>query len=176
MKQIILEDHFEFKQKAILIILSVLPLLFMLSFLINFKRIHDEKFIASLLIFILSFLLFSFFTVLIFSKKGIRIDGQEIYWILTFAGKSFYSKKINRDYKSIFTVLSKNVLQKNIYLSTGGADLSYKYINHEFVALSNNHLVKEHLITVNSQDKMMNLKMMLESNSALKYEMYSPNK
>jgi Mn2+/Fe2+ NRAMP family transporter len=176
MKQIILEDQFEFKQKAVLITLSILPLLFILSFFINFNNIQPGKLIFALSMFILSFTLFICFLILTFFKKGIKVMDNEIYFTLSFMGKPFYSKKIDIEDKKIFTILKKNVLQKNSYLSAGGADISYKYLNFEFVALSRNHLIKKHLITLNSLDYVDNLKELLENNSLLKYEVYSPNK
>jgi hypothetical protein len=174
MKQIILEDQFEFKQKAILIILSILPLIFILSFFINFKHIQPQNLIFDLSMFILSFTLFICFLILPFLKKGIKVKDSEIYLTLSFMRKLFYSKKIDIGNEKIFTILKKNVLQKNSYLSAGGADISYEYLNFEFVALSTNHLTKKHLITLNSLDYVNNLKELLENDSTLKYEVYSP--
>jgi hypothetical protein len=176
MKRIILEDQFEFKQKAVLIILSILPLLFILSFYINFNNIQPDNLTFTLLMFILSFTLFICFLILTFIKKGIKVKDNEIYCTLSFMGKHFYSKKIDIEDKKIFTFLKKNVLQKNSYLSAGGADISYEYSCFKFVALSRNHLINKHLITLNSLDYVDNLKEFLEKNSLLKYEVYSPNK
>ncbi|WP_395049950.1 hypothetical protein [Flavobacterium sp.] len=175
MKKIIVEDSFDFKQKAILLILTSIPLLFVFAFFYNIKNfINTDKFILNF-IFLLVALLFSILGfIIMFSKKGFNINNGNLYLSYTFLQKNIYYKNVSLNNKIAFTIFNKRVTQNNTYLSAGGADLSYKYINNDIVLLSQNHLEKTIIITINSSDNANALKVFLENYSGLKYEIYSP--
>ena len=173
---IVLDHTFDFKQKAILLVLSLIPVLFLIGLINNSDKLLDSKnTIIIIFVFFLSISLLLILLSIIFSKKGFLYRNNSVYLSYTFLNKSIYSKKILLDGKTSFTFLKQNILQKNTYLSAGGADLSYKDISFSIVLLNKNHTQKKHLITVNSIKNIEELKLFLENVTNLKYEIYHPN-
>lgn len=177
MKIIILEDNFEFKQKAILGVVASFALLFLLSFALNFNNIiNSQNFIISVIILIVSIIFFCVLVPLIFSRKGIKTENNKLFLTHSFLGKLLYFKEVETKNRKVFTILKNNVLQKNSFLSAGGADLSYKYFKFHFVIIDDRHFNKTTLLTLSSIQNAHKLKLFLERNSGLKYEGYSPQK
>lgn len=175
-KQIVLDDTFDFKQKSILLILSTIPVLFLIGLINNSNEfLSNKNTIIIIFIFSLCISLLSILLSIIFSKKGFLYNNNSIYLSYTFLDKNIYSKSILLDGKTSFTFLKQNILQKNTYLSAGSADLSYKDISFSIVLLNKNHTQKKYLITVNSIKNTKELKLFLEEATNLKYEIYSPN-
>ena len=173
---IVLNDTFDFKQKVILLMLSSIPVLFLIALINNLdKFLSNKNIVIVILIFSLCILLLFFLIAIIFSKKGFLFNNDSFYLSYTFLNKNIYSKIISLDGKTSFTFLKQNILQKNTYLSAGGADLSYKDISFSIVLLNKNHTQKKHLITVNSIKNTEELKLFLEDATNLKYEIYHPN-
>lgn len=170
--QIVLDNTFDFKQKGILLILSSIPVLFLIGLINNSDKLLGGK---NIIIFFLSISLLFILLSIIFSKKGFLYRNNSVYLSYSFLNKSIYSKSILLDGKTSFTFLKQNILQKNTYLSAGGADLSYKNISFSIVLLNKNHTQKKHLITVNSIKNTEELKLFLENVTNLKYEIYHPN-
>ena len=174
MDSIILEDNFEFKQKAMFTVLAFFSLSLFIQFISNFQTIENSEKPRMAFTAILGFAAFIFFVVIMLSKKGIMRKNEELFLIYTFSGKRFYSKNLHLDDKNIFTIFKKNVIQRNVYLSAGRPDLSYKDLRFDFLALDKNHLDKQAIITLNSVDAADDLKLFLEEKH-LKHEVYSPN-
>jgi len=175
MKKIILNYNFEFKQKAILLVPTSFFLYF--SFIcwstLFTNRIEELNYVFFIILFLFSILgigLFGF----TFSKIGFKTFNDQLYKTLSFLNFEFYSKKINPNQKKIFSVLYKNVFQRNDYLSAGAADLSYEFAIQEFVLLDENHITKEPIIKLSSQKYTDQLKLFLEEFGQLKFEIYSP--
>lgn len=176
MNKIILNHNFEFKQKVILLV----PTFFFLYFsyigwqtFFNHK-IEELNYVFFIMLFVFSILGLSL-VALTFSKVGFKICNDKLYKTLSFLQFDFYSKGINSNDKKIFSVLYKNVFQRNDYLSAGGADVSYKFAVQDFVLLSENHLEKQSIVRLNSQELSDHLKVFLEESGKLKFEIYSPN-
>ncbi len=176
MNKVILNDNFEFKQKAMLLV----PAFFFLYFsyigwgtFFNHK-IEELNYVFFIMLFVFSILGISLLA-LTFSKVGFKIHNDELYRTLSFLNFEFYSKKTNPKNNKIFSILYKNVFQRNDYLSAGGADVSYKFAVQDFVLLSDNHLEKESIVRLNSQKHSDELKLFLEDVGKLKFETYSPN-
>lgn len=175
MEKIIVGDSFDFKQKAILSILISIPLLFIFAFFYNIKNfISTDKFIMNFMFLLVALLLSLLGLIIMFSKKGFNINNGKLYLSYTFLHKNIYCKNVSLNNKTAFTIFNKTVIQNNTYLSSGGADLSYKYSNYDIILLSQNHLEKTIIITVNSSDKANALKSFFENYSGLKYEVFSP--
>lgn len=175
-RQIVLDSTFDFKQKVILSILSSIPVLFLIGFINNSNKLLGSKnTILVIFVFTLCISLLFILLSIIFSKKGFLYKNNSIYLSYTFLNRSIYTKNILLDGKTSFTLLKQNILQKNTYLSAGGADLSYKDISFSIVLLNKNHTQKKHLITVNSVKNIEELKLFIENSTNLKYEIYSPN-
>ncbi|GAA3735545.1 MULTISPECIES: hypothetical protein [Flavobacterium] len=176
MNKIILNDNFEFKQKAILLVPTFFFLYFScvgLQTLINHK-IKDLNVAFFIMLFVFSMIGISLL-VLTFSKVGFKVQDNELYRILSFLDFNFYSKKINAKGNKIFSILYKKAFQRNEYLSAGGADVSYNFAVQDFVFLNENHLEKESIVKLNSQKHSEELKLFLEESGKLKFEIYSPN-
>lgn len=176
MRKIILEDTFDFKQKAIFIILFSIPILFLIGLVNNADNLFgNKKLILITLILCFSLLLILFFLSIIFSKKGFLIRNNSLFLSYTFLGRNIYSKSLSLNEKTAFTFFKQNIIQKNTYLSAGGADLSYKDISFTLVLLDKNHTKKKQIITLNSIKNIDKLKLFFESFTNLKHEVYSPN-
>jgi hypothetical protein len=174
--RIVLNDTFDFKQKAILLVLSSIPVLFLIGLINNSdKNTESKNVFLFILISIICILILFLLLLIIFSKKGFLFNNNSLYLSYTFLNKNIYSKIILLDDKTSFTFLKQNILQKNTYLSAGGADLSYKDISFNIVLLNKNHTQKKHLITINSIKNTEELKLFIENATNLKYEIYNPN-
>lgn len=174
MESIILEDNFEFKQKSIFAVLAFFSLSLFLKFISNFQTLENSQKPMLAFIAILGFAAFIFFVVIMFSKKGIMRKNNQLFLIHTFSGKRYYSKNLNVDDKNIFTILKKNVIQRNTYFSAGNPDLSYRDLRFDFLALDKDHIEKQAIVSINSVDVANDLRLFLEKNH-LTYEVYSPN-
>ena len=175
-KNLILEDKFEFKQKAIFFVLMMFPFLVLISLFSKIQSLkHTQINIFSILTAVfICILISSFFLVIAFLKKGLSIENNNLYISYSFLKKNIYRSNVNLNNNNIFSIFNKNVIQNNTYLSAGKVDLSYKYLTYDFVLLNENHLKRSAIITVTSIESKDNLKVFLEENSNLKYEIYSP--
>ncbi len=175
MNKIVLNHNFEFKQKAILLVPTFFFLYFSFICWQTFfnHRIEELNNVFFIILFIFSILGISLLA-LTFSKVGFKVHNNELYKTLSFLNFDFYSKKINPKKNEIFSILYKNVFQRNDYLSAGGADVSYKFAVQDFVLLSENHLEKQSIVKLNSQKYSDELKIFLEESGKLKFEIYSP--
>jgi hypothetical protein len=176
MNKIILNYNFEFKQKAILLIPTAFLLFLSYGcwkalFTGKIERLHELFFIILFVVTFLGLFLFC----LTFSKAGFKSNNNNLYKTVSFLNFEFYAKKINPKGKKIFSILYKNVSQRNDYLSSGGADKSYKFAIQDFILLNENHLEKESVIKLDSQKYSDELKMFLEEFGQLKFEIYSPH-
>ena len=170
MKKISLEDNFDFKQKAIILVLISFPLLMIFSFFNNFQNFkHSDKLILNCILVIICMVISIMLSMIMFSKKGLMFKNGNLYLTYVFIRKTIYSKYINIENKTSFTVFKKKVTQKNSYLSTGGADLSYRYLIFDIMILNQNHLDKEKIMTVNKIESVNKIKLFLEDLTPLKW-------
>lgn len=175
MNKIILNSNFNFKRKAILLIPTTF---FLFTSYSGWEMFFNSKIEELNNIFFILLFLFSLIGIylfgLTFSKVGFKKRENTLCKTLSFLNIELYVKRINLKNKKIFSILYRNVSQRNEYLSTGGADLGYKFSIQDFVLLNEKHLEKESFIKLDSQKYSNELKIFLEKFGQLKFEIYSP--
>lgn len=169
MRMIILEYNFDFKQKAILLVLMSFPLLKVFSFFYNFQNLkHSDNLITNYILVIICIIITLVLFIIAFSKKGLIYQDGNLYLSYTIYKKNIYRKNVDLQGKTSFTILKNKVNQKNSYLSAGGADLSYKYFEYDIILLDDNNLNKK-IMTVKTIEHANSLKLFLEGSTYLKY-------
>ena len=164
-KKIILENNFDTKQKSMLFGFIALPAIVLI-------RLPSVFYVC---FFPITLIIAAFYLIIVFLKKGLTVDNENLFLAYFLFDTTIYKKKINLNTKKIFTIFRNKVIQQNNSVSIGNSDINYKFLSVEFVLLNKKHSKKKTIIKITMPELEDKLKTFLEENTQLKFEIYSPN-